>query len=319
MIDAICEKNFICDAFINNKTKVVILEDMPEIRAEIQEFIEKELEWQVIIAESRDQIVELCQNQSAEFYILDIKLGNEPHRCQEGIDAAEVIKEIDKNVFVSIFSGILDSHSYRKSVKNVGVNYFEEKGNVVREGVARIAIEMLRFKRDLVDNIFQTYLSSSASFGNDEVLKIVHKIKEVNTKLKDIQELEKSYQCDSTDHPSDNPTLDPKLLPIEEDENIRAYKSWKQNSESQKWREQNQNRYVAFADGTWLKDVVADTLKDLLDKLRNSEHKGKSIFYKKVPKNNIVGTQESDKLTRKEKVYESSMSSHDFFLSEDKI
>ena len=394
MTNTIYPKNSICDSFINNTPKVVILEDMELIREEIQQFIKNELGWQVIIAKNRDEAIKYCEFQEAEFYILDIKIGTDKDRSQEGLDTAEIIKRIDKNVFVSIFSGAPNLERFKRVADKIGVNYFEEKGNVVREGVSRIAIEMLLFEKNLLDNIFQNYLQYSINIDDNEVLKIVNKIKEVNKKLEDIKKIEKSYQSDSTKHPvsdnstldskllliekdenireknlldnifqnylqysiniddnevlkivnkikevnkkledikkieksyqsdstkhpvSDNSTLDSKLLLIEKDENIREYESRKQDLE---WQEKYQNQYVAFADGKWLEDFVADTLKDLLNQLRNSEHKGKSIFYKKVPKNNIVGTQESDKFIEEEKFYELPMSSYDFFLSEDEV
>ena len=295
MANTISPQNLICDRLINNIPTVVILEDMCLIRYEIQQFIKDELGWEVIIAENRGQAVNICEAQKAEFYICDIKLGNEKDKSQEGIDTAEEIKGIDKNVFVSIFSGVPDLESYKKMAKRIGVNYFEEKGNFLQEGVARIAVEMLLFQKNLLNGIFQNCLQSSVDIDSNEVLKIVNKIKEVNKKLEDIQNLERIYQ---------------------EDYNIQAYESWKQNPE---WREEYQNKYVAFADGEWLQYFVTDNSKDLLDKLRDSEHKGKSIFYKKVPKNNIVGTQGNDKFIEEEEVYELPMSFYDFYPSEDKV
>ena len=295
MANTISPQNLICDRLINNIPTVVILEDMCLIRYEIQQFIKDEFGWEVIIAENRGQAVNICEAQKAEFYICDIKLGNEKDKSQEGIDTAEEIKGIDKNVFVSIFSGVPDLESYKKMAKRIGVNYFEEKGNFLQEGVARIAVEMLLFQKNLLNGIFQNCLQSSVDIDSNEVLKIVNKIKEVNKKLEDIQNLERIYQ---------------------EDYNIQAYESWKQNPE---WREEYQNKYVAFADGEWLQYFVTDNSKDLLDKLRDSEHKGKSIFYKKVPKNNIVGTQGNDKFIEEEEVYELPMSFYDFYPSEDKV
>ena len=317
MTNTIYKENPIRDRLINNIPTVVILEDMLEIREEIREFIENELGWQVIIAENRSKVVEICEAQRAEFYIFDIKLGNEKDKSQEGIDTAEEIRKIDENVFISIFSGVPDLEPHKKMAKKIGVNYFEGKGNVVLEGVVRVAVEMLFFKKGLVDDVFQKYLHSSAYLGNDEILKIVNKIKEVNKKLEDIQKLEKSYQFNSTEHPKDNEKgWNPTWLPIEEDENIQEYESSKQDLE---WREKYQNKYVAFADGKWLKDFVDDNSEVLLNQLRNSEHKGKSIFYKKVPKNNIADIQGSDKFIEGEKCYELPMSFYDFYPSEDEI
>jgi len=190
MANTISQRNFIRDRLINNTPKVVILEDMSLVREEIQQFIENELGWQVIIAKNCNEAVKFCESQEAEFYILDIKLGNERSRSQEGMDTAEAIKAIDENVFVSIFSDYSQSQEFQKRAKKVGVNYFQAKSSPVQEGVSRIAIEMLLFQKNLLDGIFQKYLHSSAYLGEDEILKIVNKIKEVNNKLEDIQKLE---------------------------------------------------------------------------------------------------------------------------------
>ena len=114
-----------------------------------------------------------------------------------------------------------------------------------------------------------------------------------------------------------NPKLDPKLLPIEEDKNIREYESHKQDPKWREWREKYQDLYVAFADGEWLEDFVAESSENLLHQLRDSEHKGKSIFYKKLPKNNMVDTQGSDKFVEEEEFYELPISFYDLYVSED--
>jgi DNA-binding NarL/FixJ family response regulator len=314
MTNTICKENFICDRLINNIPTVVILEDMYLIRNEIQQFIKDELGWEVIIAENRSEAVKICEAQKAEFYIFDIKLGNEKDKSQEGIDTAEEIKGIDKNVFVSIFSGVPNSESYQKMAKRIGVNYFEEKGNIVQEGVSRIAVEMLRFQKNFLNGILEKYFSPDTKI-NDEIkvkmTKIFSKIQEVDQKLEDIQKLEVKFKSPSKNHPLlDNPTLDSS----EEDKNIQTYESYKQDPE---WQEKYQNKYVAFADGKWLKEFVDNNSEVLLNQLRNSEHKGKSIFYKKVPKNNIVDTQESDKFIEEEEFYELPISFYDFYVSED--
>ena len=149
MTNTILEKNFVSERLINNIPTVVILEDMFLIREEIKQFIENELGWQAIIVDNRSEAVKICEADEAEFYILDIYLGTKRH--QEGIDTAEQIKSIDENIFVSIFSGVPNLEPHKKMAKRIGVNYFEEKGNIVRESVSRIAVEMLLFKKQSLD------------------------------------------------------------------------------------------------------------------------------------------------------------------------
>jgi hypothetical protein len=239
------------------------------------------------------------------------------------MDTAEEIKTIDENVFVSIFSGIPDLEPHKKMAERIRVNYFEEKGNFVRYGVARIAVEMLRFQKKSLNDILEDCFSSDAEINNEikvQIAKILSKVKEVDQKIDVIRQIEKTSQSESTYHSISDKTNDeekssnPAFLPIEEDKNIQKYESCKQNSE---WWKGYQNQYVAFADGEWLEGFVAGNSKDLLDKLRNSEHSGKSIFYKKVPKNNIVDTQESDKFIEEEEVYELPISFYDLYVSED--
>jgi hypothetical protein len=284
MANTISQQNFICDALINEDIHVVVLEDNGNIRETINEVISRELGWKVIVIENRQDAVRLCQDKKAVFYILDINLGTE--RSQEGIDTAEEIKAIDNNVFVSIFSGVPNLERYKKMAKIIGVNYFEEKGYVIREGVARIAVEMLLFQKNLLDSIFQSYLQSSIDIDSNEILKVVNRIKQVNKKLKDIQNLERSYQSDSTDHPLPCESIDFfSDLAIDGDENIQAYEWYKQNVE---WREIYQGKYVAFVDGEWLQQFVTNNSHDLLNCLRNSEHKGKAIFYQFVGEELII-------------------------------
>jgi DNA-binding NarL/FixJ family response regulator len=296
MTNTILEKKFTYNNSINKIPTVAILEDMPLIREEIEQFIKNELGWQVIIAENRQEAVKYCEEQKAEFYILDIKLGNDKEKSQEGIDTAEEIKGIDSNVFVSIFSDHSQSQKFQQRAKKVGVNYFEPKSSPVQEGLSRIAIKMLIFQKNLLDSIFQKYLDSSAYLDNDEILKIVNKIKEVNKKLEDIKKIERIYQFDSTGHPildkpKDNekvlnpafsPVEEDENIPIDEDENIREYESRKQDSE---WREKYQNQYVAFADGNWLPEFIANDQEVLFEQLDHSEiYKDKPIFYAKLEK-----------------------------------
>ncbi|MFM7572706.1 MAG: hypothetical protein ACKO4S_06145, partial [Snowella sp.] len=61
MANTISPQNLICDRLINNIPTVVILEDMPLIRNEIQQFIEDELGWRVVIVENRSEAVKLCE------------------------------------------------------------------------------------------------------------------------------------------------------------------------------------------------------------------------------------------------------------------
>jgi CheY-like chemotaxis protein len=304
MVDTICEENSICDTLINENIHVVVLDDNMDIRDAINEVITKKLGWKVIIIERREDAVKLCQDNKAVFYILDINLGAE--RSQEGIDTAEEIKQINKDVFVCIFSGVPNLKSYKRRADKVRVDYFENKDDGIAEGVSRIAVKMLSFQKNLLDNIFQTYVHSSVCLGEDKILKVVNKTKEVNKKLNDIKELEESYQSNSTEYFGSDRFID-------EDKNVREYKFRKKDPE---WREKYQNKYVAFADGKWLEDIVTDNLKDLLNELK-LKTKEKCIFYKKVSKNNIKGTQENDNLAEEEEVYELPMSFYDFYPTED--
>jgi response regulator RpfG family c-di-GMP phosphodiesterase len=309
MTNTICKDNFICDALINEDIHVVVLDDEGDIRYTINDVIKKELGWKVIIIENREDAVKLCQDKKAIFYILDVHLG--PKRPQEGFDTANEIKVIDPNLFVCIFSGVPNAEKYRKMAGNIRVDYFQKKGNVVREDVLKIVLQMLLFQWSFLNCIIEDCFSPNTEINNEikvqtakifsKIQEVSGKIQQVTNKLEDIQKLNKTYDSENTGHLiSDKLELDPKLLPIEEDKNIQKYESYKR--EDPEWRKKYQDKYVAFADGKWLEDFVADNSKDLLDKLRKSEHKGRSIFYKKVPKNN------------KEKVYESSMSLHNFFL-----
>jgi hypothetical protein len=171
---------------------------------------------------------------------------------------------------------------------------------------------MLFFQIDFLNGIIKDCFSSNTEINNEikvqrptifsKIREAGRKIEQVINKLDDIQTLEEKYESPSANRPT-------------EDKNILKYQEYlKEDSE---WREKYQDKYVAFADGKWLKDFVADNSKDLLDKLTNSKHKGKSIFYKKVPKNNLADTQGSNKFIEEEKSYKLPMSLYNFFPSED--
>jgi hypothetical protein len=326
MIDKISNGNFTCEALINKDIYVVVLDDNGTIRDTINEVISGELEWKPIIVEKREDVIKHCKDNKVVFYILDIDLGT--GRPQEGIDTAEEIRQMDKNVFICIFSGVPNLDLYRKMAQKIGVNYFEEKGNVVREGALRIALEMLRFQKNLLNGILENCFSSDIEINQEikvQMAKIFSKLQEVDRKLEHIRELEENYRSEITKYPllllkpiedEDIRDYEPYKKNLEwqdknqnKDENIRAYESYKKNLE---WREKHQNKCVAFADGKWLEDFVTDNLKDLLDKLNSPDNKEKSIFYKKVPKNNIKFIQGSNDFIEEEEVYELPMSFYDF-------
>jgi DNA-binding NarL/FixJ family response regulator len=312
MTDKICEENFICDTFIEGDIEdiyVVVLDDSETLPEQIEDFINTELKWKVIISQNREDAVRHCLNKKAVFYILDINLGR--GREKEGIDTAEEIRSVDKDVFISILSAL---ESEKKMCEKIKVNYFRKKSGELREDVCNIAVEMLRFQKKLLNDILENCFRSDVEINKMKAEKIFGKIQEIDQKLEDIQKLERGYLLDNR---QDNLKYNPELFRrIDEDKNIQAYESHKQDP---KWRKEYQNQYVAFADGKLLKDFVDDNLEVLLNQLRNSEHKGKSIFYKKVPKNNIVDTQGSDKFIEEEEFYELPMSLYDFYPSEDEV
>ena len=110
----------------------------------------------------------------------------------------------------------------------------------------------------------------------------MNKKKDICQKLERIYNLERLL--DQTENLLDLPKQD--LLKvymdqyIKEDVNINAYERLKEDTD---WFQKYQGKYVAFADGEWLKDYISDNSDDLLTNLRKSkEYKDKSVFYIQV-------------------------------------
>lgn len=273
--------NTVCDALISGKVKVVVLEDSKSIQKQIKDFIEQELEWEVLIAKNRDEAHNLHETQGVKFYILDINLGD--NRRQEGIDTAQDIKEFDENTYIAIFSGFLSSRQVRKSFRNIKVNHLEEKSENIQVGFCNIAMDMLKFQKDLVSSFFKSYFNSTIELDDERILKLAKKEKEINQQIDKIQKLEICYQLSSAkpliNVSTDDEELEPEEISsyIAEDENIKKYKIYKRNED---WLTENAGKYVAFVDGEWIDDFVEKEKDDLLKKLDESiEYRDKPVFY----------------------------------------
>ena len=150
-INKLCNDTFISDSFLKNE--VVVMEDDPNIQNLIKNIIIDELKWQVTPVKNKSEVVKLVHNKEAAFYILDITMGKD--REQEGLDALEEIKSIDKKVFVSVFSA---HPRYLKQAEKLEANLFQEKSSELREDVLHIAYEMLNYQLKIIDSIRQNIL-----------------------------------------------------------------------------------------------------------------------------------------------------------------
>src|SRR5712692_18112 len=99
-------------------SEIVILED-EEVSEEIVRVL-KSFGCKTRRVESGDQAVELAEQGEAEFFILDIQMGE--HRKNEGLDALEGIKSLDRKNFVAIYSA--HPKWYHEQAERLGADVF---------------------------------------------------------------------------------------------------------------------------------------------------------------------------------------------------
>jgi hypothetical protein len=141
---------------------------------------------------------------------------------------------------------------------------------------------MLRYQKHLITSILEGDRTSICTLEALEVESLTHQLKRINDKLAKIEELERSYRSDNRLISSPDSSTPSE---IKEDKNIQAYEKL---MEDEAWVTECHGKYVAFADGKWLKNLVSDGVSELLSSLRDSEYSQKSVFYAKVPKDDTV-------------------------------
>jgi CheY-like chemotaxis protein len=149
----IVDNRYICDPFI--KDEVVIMEDSKPMRDVIQEVIEG-IGWQTKFVNNRTEAVQLVKNKEAAYFILDNWIDKNK---QEGFDTLEVIRELDRQVFVTILTGHPDPKN-KKLAERLKANLYKEKSPVdYRQDIKEIALEILKYKKEIVNKVIDNQVA----------------------------------------------------------------------------------------------------------------------------------------------------------------
>lgn len=127
------------DPLLNNK--VVVMEDDLELQQKISDVMKIEFNWDVIIANSLDEVIHIAEKNEAAYYIFDVHMGND--RDHEGIDALEVVKDINNKSFVSIFTAHLP---FQTQAVKAGADFSLQKSTSFEKDICRIAKQMILHK-----------------------------------------------------------------------------------------------------------------------------------------------------------------------------
>lgn len=191
------------------ETKVAVMEDDPEIQQAIQEVMRDELNWQVVPVASSEEAVAIAEKNEIEYYIFDVHMGEDKQHEQEGLDALEKLKEINANLFVSIFTAF---PKYRQQAKRLHTDFYLEKSPHIKTNIRQIAYEILNHQMKVIKNREKSLEQQKESLEN--LLKVE--------------------------------AIDPEPDPSDLNLNINAYEKLKSDPE---WLEKYQGKYVAFVEG----------------------------------------------------------------------
>ncbi|MDZ8222548.1 response regulator [Nostoc sp. ChiVER01] len=247
------------------KKEVVIMEDNPTTRETIKQVMEEEFDWRVHVVNNKDEVVELAQKKYAGFYILDIHMGKD--KPEEGLDALEEIKEIDKNVFVSIFSGYPSKRVQEKASK-LDADEFRPKSPDLKKDIRFIASKML------------CHMFQRTKEIQEEIADKLEKLKQEVIESLPIDFLDSEFNVEVF---SDVVNLVPNEKPLDVDINILAFEKLRANED---WVRENTGFYVAFVDGKLASKDKDKT--NLIHWLRSSEFRDMSTFLIKVEDETIL-------------------------------
>ena len=120
--------------------KIVVMENDSAVRDEIIETL-RDVGCAVRTVFNADQALQLAETNKARFFIIDIRMGDDPKRIIEGLNALEQIKNVDPTIFVAIYSGYPEW--YRQQAENLRVDVFVEKSDDLRGDIITIVAKML--------------------------------------------------------------------------------------------------------------------------------------------------------------------------------
>ncbi|MGR3278551.1 response regulator [Acaryochloris marina NIES-2412] len=242
------------------KDVVVIMEDSTVTYDAIKNILYNKLGWEVIKCSNQDEVVALAKSKKVNFFILDSWVNENK---QEGLDALERVKQVNKQAYVAIYS----AHSFIKDqAYNLKCNLFVKKDNI-NLNVLHITSEMLKYRMRAVEEVL-----TSMRLHEEKISDQRNHIKALELSFQKNVKLDRSRE----EAPSLTYSSQEK-----QDKNKQCYKKFRSN---QKWREKYSGMYVAFVDGDL---AFSEKNKDKFfgEINKSDKYKKKSVFIVKIDKN----------------------------------
>ena len=245
---SICDKLSFLEPLPTNE--VIVMEDRATTQEAIKEILEREFNLQVKIVDSKEEAIGIAEkNQEIQCYLLDFHIGND--RQQEGIDALEVIKELNKKSFVVVLTGH-PSQEIQRMASRLGADLYREQSFDLENDIREIGLQIKQRRHNLLQ----------------EQLQKIDRLREnVINELEKINRLDKLYDSSSTSL-------------LFKDVNIGAYETLKLNKE---WFAIYKGKYIAFIDGKLIASNEQE--QKLLKQLKAEKYQDKPIFFTKVEEN----------------------------------
>ena len=139
------------------------------------------LKWRPRLVNNAREAVELVERGVIQFFILDIHMGQ--RHAEEGLDALEMIKNIDTDIFVCIYSAYLEK--YQTKAEKLGVDLFYKKSGNVSEDMRFILADIFPIvwkNKDLIQikglSEKDKYSDNTPNNNSEEFLKNLHAFQE---------------------------------------------------------------------------------------------------------------------------------------------
>lgn len=124
------------------KDEVIVLEDSVQVSEAVHDVIEKDLGWNVIDVSNKEEVAKIIQNKKVTFCLLDNWIDDNKN---EGLDALEQIRSIDKNIFTVIYSAYPSREIERRAI-NLGVNFIKIKSSNTHQDITEITSEYIKYE-----------------------------------------------------------------------------------------------------------------------------------------------------------------------------
>lgn len=255
--------------------RILVMEDLQAHRDEIKTALTVETRgYEVFFASNLDEVERLTGEYEILYYVFDINCG--AGREQEGITAAEYIKNRINNAFVAIFTAAPNPYFKRMALR-VGVDAYEEKSGNLHLKFRQIILKMLNH------HISATNAPALQQRLSRQILQL---------QAKEASRDEMGYSYVGTTFAKDIENYQPNIA-VAESPSLEANESqFQQLLTDPEWVRQNLGKYVAFADGELLRtssDATSSSRDELLTWLMHSKaYISKNRFFARVENQSCV-------------------------------